>query len=833
MNMKVSPFTGRMSYTPVRVWKSLMWIFRCLRKPKFNSTFLVLFLVLVGCKQSESIKIPLNWEFSQSRKEDSVFQSLEKDFRPLGKEGTSNPLKLTSQKKGYLWFKAKFILPHGLGKGPLLTILQKFQWEKEIYINGHLLASNLNKERHWNHRGATESYLMPEIYLNFEIENTILVKLYFEDDLSIPSELVFYKEITPDFSYHIQVFSENYSGIFLSFLCIFLFFLHLRMYFLNDAEKIENKYLLLSLLLYSLTFCYTYLTLLQPEYPNNLYSIVSKFEFLFYFSSLFYLYKFISYKSRISKNEIESYIIEIYTICGILLFLFTGSFASFPIPASIKYFLHIPILLIIILKISWGASKLIPLCRILYPLSIILTIGILVNFINLFTKFTNYSFENYLIFSILIVSSSHLIFDNIRNYKLFKHKYLNSENMLKDKFNFITELQFEIDDLNKKIYAEFFILGLLGKPFSKFELTSENYIFNFFIEQRNNFIYKNIRYEVGGDFCLAKRISLLHKKRKYIFYINIDATGKSTKGYVGMITAGVYFEHVLKLQYNLSPEEFLENILQNLHELLKIYDGNMFLSCSAGVLDEVTGKLHYSILGHPKNIIYRENKADYLPNQQVDMLGVQELTEILIFETQLQKNDKIFVSSDGRESLELGGIYGGVRSDTEGLFLSLVEKTDGNFQTILTELRNYGRFSDDFSMLCFECLGVSIEDESILEDEIFDKRIKGDSYFHIKNYEKAIESYMESLENDTSKDLYYKIGFSYKYLKEYDKALDFFEKALQLDIGDITTILQISDTHRLKGNNEEAREAFSKIAKIVPQFQKIVKLKDALEITNE
>lgn len=829
---------GETPFLILLVWKGLRGLISFC--PTFLSAASVkrIFLAIVtffiffdSCNQIDFIRIPLSWEFSQSRKEDSLFQSLEKEFKPAGKDVLGNSLRLSFQKRGYAWFKTKFILPEGFRRGPVSIILQKFQWEREVFINGHLLTSNLNKDRHWNYRGVSEKYLIPELYVNFEKENTLLVKLYYEEDLSIPSELIISREMIPDSSYYLQNFSEKYLGVFLSLLCLFLCFLHFRMYFLSELEKQEHKYILLSFLFFALTFCYTYFTMIHPEYPENLYTIVTKLEFLFYFASLFYLYKFISIKSKISKNEIESYIIEIYSISGVLLFLFTSSFTSFPIPSSIKYFLHIPILLIIILKISWGASKLIPLCRVLYPLSIVLIIGIIFNFINLFSKFTNFSPENYLIFLILIVSSSHQIFENIRNHNLFKHKYLNSENILKDKFNLINELQFEIDNLNKKIYAEYYILGILSEPFLKSQLNYENYTFNFYIEQKNNFIYKNKRYEVGGDLCLAKNISLNNKSRKYIFYINMDATGKSTKGCIGMISAGIYFEHILKQQYNLSPSDFLMSSLQDLNALLKIYDGNLFLSCSAGVIDEISGLHTYCVLGHPKNILVRDNRADYLPNQQADMLGSPNLNQIQVFENQLQKHDRIFISSDGRESLELGGIYGGARSDTEGLFLSLVEKSGGDFQKILSELRNYGRFSDDFSMLCFECLGVLIEDESVKEDEFFDKRIKGDSYFHIKNYERALELYFEVLEVETSKDLYYKIGVSYKNLKDYDKALEFFQKAIQLDSNNITLILQISDTYRLKGNIKEAQDIFKKLEKTLPQLSKIIKLNDLIEVT--
>ena len=69
-------------------------------------------------------------------------------------------------------------------------------------------------------------------------------------------------------------------------------------------------------------------------------------------------------------------------------------------------------------------------------------------------------------------------------------------------------------------------------------------------------------------------------------------------------------------------------------------------------------------------------------------------------------NDILYISSDGRETIELGGIYGGTKSETEKLFLKIIEKSNGDFDFLINEIKNFGKFSDDFSVVQIKCVNI-------------------------------------------------------------------------------------------------------------------------------
>ena len=69
-------------------------------------------------------------------------------------------------------------------------------------------------------------------------------------------------------------------------------------------------------------------------------------------------------------------------------------------------------------------------------------------------------------------------------------------------------------------------------------------------------------------------------------------------------------------------------------------------------------------------ILMRDKKLEYLGETIQSLIGsIQK--EVSINKFKLKENDILYISSDGRESIELGGIYGGTKSETEKLRYSI------------------------------------------------------------------------------------------------------------------------------------------------------------------
>jgi hypothetical protein len=192
---------------------------------------------------------------------------------------------------------------------------------------------------------------------------------------------------------------------------------------------------------------------------------------------------------------------------------------------------------------------------------------------------------------------------------------------LKEKINSIFSLQQEYDTSAQFLKGEYFIASILSEPTVKISENSDNFICNVFIEQKNSFTFNSKSRSLGGDFCITKKLYFPIEDKNYLFYCNGDATGKSLKGSIGALSAFIYFETTLSKKIELKPKEFLEDLVNTLNQLFKIFSGNMYLSMSCGLISEETGELLYSVTGHPKNILYSESKVDYLPDYEENLIG--------------------------------------------------------------------------------------------------------------------------------------------------------------------------------------------------------------------
>ncbi len=780
---------------------------------------------LLNCYYSENYKhkISLNWEYSISRQEESILQSLDKNFKAIQKDPGNALSIIGPQKKGYLWLKAKFLLPPELLNKNITFFINKFQWEKDLYLNGQLISSNIeNGSTHWNHRGSNEIYTIPRKSINYDIENTLLVKLYFEDELSFPTEMIVGDENSVFVSFLMENLKDKYF-IYIVFILCFLFFLfHFRLFFIRDYE-VEHRLLFTTTLLFALSSIYSITDFINLLGIKSNYYIINKLEFVLYFLSLFYLYKYISKRSKIAINDLEIYIIEIYTIASILLFLFSGLSSDSLIPGSIRMFLPIPIYSIIILKVSKGSAKKIDFCRIIYPFIILLSLSVFFEIYNLFFRVSEYSYEFIPISLILITVSSHKILEISHKLNKIEKKNENLESILKDKFNLLRISDEDNNELQNKLNKEYFIATLLTQSFQFIKEETKNIKVNSFIEQKNSFYLNGKVFNIGGDICITKNLYNFENETQYLFFCNIDATGKSLKGSIGALSAGVFFKNELNKKFISQPDKFLSDIIVNLNEIFTNFNGNMFLSLSMGLIDTLNGDLYHISIGHPKNILMRDKKLEYLGETIQSLIGsIQK--EVSINKFKLKENDILYISSDGRESIELGGIYGGTKSETEKLFFNLLEKSNGDLDILLQELKSFGNFSDDFSVIQINCLKFEYTIPNLEIRDSFEDRVKADNYLYMKNYESSLKLYLTLIDENSSSDLFYKIGLCYKNLKNYEKSIEFFKLSKVKNENNIINLLQLCDTYRLNGDDKEMSELFKYLEKNFPQVPQIISI---------
>ena len=798
---------------------------------EFLSKLTILFVVFFtyNCYISENFKskINLNWEYSISSQEESIFQSLDKNFKNVPKD-LNNPNNLAApQKRGYLWLKAKFLLPTELNNKNITFFINKFQWEKDLYLNGQLISSNIeNSSTHWNHRGINEFFTIPRKSINYDIENTLLVKLYFEEEIGFPSEMIVGEENSVFISFLIENIKDKYYLYLIYILCFIFFLFHLRLFFIRKYET-EHRYLFSTNFLLSLSAIYSITNFMNLMGFKSNYYLVNKLEFLFYFLSLFYLYKYISKKSKIAINEIEIYIIEIYTIAGIILFLFSGLNSDSLIPGSIRMFLPIPIYSIIILKVSRGSAKKIDFCRVIYPYILLLFLSVIFEIYNLFYRVSDFSYEFILISSLIIIVSSHKILEISHKLNKIESRNENLEFILKDKFNSLSIANIENNELQDKLIKELYIASLLTNPFQYLHEEFRYIKVKSYLEQKYNFFFNGKTHYLGGDICITKNLYNFDNDINYLFFCNIDATGKSLKGSIGALSAGVFLKNELNKKFNEKPQSFLKKTLFQLNEIYKSFNGNMFLSISIGLIDSTNGDMYHFSIGHPRNILLRDKKLEYLNESIHSLVGSLE-EDILINTFKLKNEDILYISSDGRESIELGGIYGGTKIDTEKLFFNLLEKSNGDLDFFIQEIKNYGRFSDDFSIIQIYCQKFEYTVPNLDIRDSFEDRVKADNYLHMKNYESALKIYSSLISENSDSDLFYKIGLCYKNLKKFDKSIEYFKLSKERNESNIINILQLCDTYRIIGEEKEVSILFKFLEKNFPQVSQIISINSYL-----
>lgn len=379
----------------------------------------------------------------------------------------------------------------------------------------------------------------------------------------------------------------------------------------------------------------------------------------------------------------------------------------------------------------------------------------------------------------------------------------------------------QVQELKQQQDGDYFLTSLMLNPLGSNKATSDLYRIEFLVKQKKQFDFKHWQAEIGGDICVADRITL--KDEDYIVILNADAMGKSMQGAGGAVVLGSAFHALLdrcrvsRAESNRFPEAWIHEAFVELHKIFAVFDGSMLVSIFLGLIHEKSGAMFFTNAEHPWPVILRAGHADFLKtNVFYRKLGIipgqekypwkvlRDDSPFHIDTVQLKAGDVLLVGSDGRDDLMLGVSKDQrVINEDENIFRRLAEETNGDLKELFEKLTNAGEITDDLSLIRVEAnipanrldigdkatlseltaaykrgepaLALKLSENVISAAERAAARAR--IFFKIQNFTKAVEEALSALTLDPLKhDLLYILVRSYKKMREYNTAYEWAER---------------------------------------------------------
>ena len=200
--------------------------------------------------------------------------------------------------------------------------------------------------------------------------------------------------------------------------------------------------------------------------------------------------------------------------------------------------------------------------------------------------------------------------------------------------------------------------------------------------------------EVGGDFydfCLTDA--------GHLMFLVADVSGKGIPGALFMMRAKTTIRNLAE-----SGKDIDEVFTEANKRLCENNEAEMFVTAWMGLLDTETGRLQYVNAGHnPPLVRHGNGKFEYLRTKPNFILAGMESTRYKKYELQLEKDDEIFVYTDGvTEAADTENrMYGEERL---AAVLSASHKTPEELcKKVRADIETFTRGaeqSDDITMLC-------------------------------------------------------------------------------------------------------------------------------------
>ncbi|MCB1157279.1 MAG: SpoIIE family protein phosphatase, partial [Leptospiraceae bacterium] len=275
----------------------------------------------------------------------------------------------------------------------------------------------------------------------------------------------------------------------------------------------------------------------------------------------------------------------------------------------------------------------------------------------------------------------------------------------------------------------YFLTSLLAKPLYFNANKSKQVKTEFIIRQKNSFVFKDKRAELGGDICLTGNLKFGKKSKhtSFTFALNADAMGKSVQGAGGAMVLGVVVNAMLsrsasnKRILDISPRTWLEEFFNELNLVYKTFDGYLLATACMFLINDETGECLYINAGHPRTVLLRNEKANFIETsiEHTKKIGLDLNASDLIKSFKLKDKDILILGSDGKDHINLSPGKAQTRiNEKEDLFLRLVEKANGKLFELEQNIFLTGEVTDDFSLLRLE-FTVPKDSSGLTRQEIF------------------------------------------------------------------------------------------------------------------
>ncbi|MEM7180862.1 MAG: SpoIIE family protein phosphatase [Spirochaetota bacterium] len=284
----------------------------------------------------------------------------------------------------------------------------------------------------------------------------------------------------------------------------------------------------------------------------------------------------------------------------------------------------------------------------------------------------------------------------------------NLETKVQERTYELSESMKKIQTLKEQQDGDYFLTSLLEKPLQTNRNKSKKVQTDFYTSQKKKFEFMNRKAELGGDISISGNLRFFQEGKRYIFFFNGDAMGKSMQGAGGAIVAGTAVNNIIARSarnnkvIQVSPEIWLKETYQELDAIFQTFGGSMVMSAVCGIVDEETGEMWFFNAEHPATILFRDGKAHFIDSGiELRKLGSPINVDFEFLRYQLLPGDILFCGSDGRDDLEISHTKGSNRkiNEDETLILRIVEQSQGEIQTILRLLEETGSITDDLSLV--------------------------------------------------------------------------------------------------------------------------------------
>jgi hypothetical protein len=389
------------------------------------------------------------------------------------------------------------------------------------------------------------------------------------------------------------------------------------------------------------------------------------------------------------------------------------------------------------------------------------------------------------------------------------------------------------------------------------------------VRQKKKFEFRHWSKDIGGDINISHIIEL--EGKRYIAFVNADAMGKSIQGAGGALVLGSVFHTIIErtqatsAMQELSPERWLKNVFIELHRVFESFDGSMLVSGFFGLIDEHTGLMYHILAEHPRAVIYRDGKAQFIENdkmlRKLGTTGVEGTLQIAT--TELLPGDVLIAGSDGRDDIILGYDEHGGRmiNEDENLFVRIVEEAGGKIPPMVDLLEKQGEIMDDLSLMRIERYREEHSAKSALDyrgvfegvkrdlrsgftdkaigrieaylkqDEFYPEAVKNlaQIYYQTKDYEKAsayAQDYLWLKPSDT--EFVYFAALCFRRIKDLRRAIDLSERLRLRETPSAKNLALLTDLHIRTGNLRRAESMLAELIQLDSHFGSIDLLKKKL-----